>query len=100
HGYFAFYFWLRHCFGADAIIHNGKHGNLEWLPGKATALSSSCYPEAVLGPLPQLYPFIVNDPGEGTQAKRRTPAVIVDHLTPPLRRAHSYGPRRNLHIMS
>src|SRR5207248_1437967 len=54
HGYFAFYFWLRHCFGADAIIHNGKHGNLEWLPGKATALSSSCYPEAALGPMPQL----------------------------------------------
>jgi cobaltochelatase CobN len=83
HGYLAFYFWLRHVFGAHAVIHNGKHGNLEWLPGKATALSAECYPEAALGPLPQLYPFIVNDPGEGTQAKRRTAAVIIDHLTPP-----------------
>ena len=72
HGYLAFYACLRHEFGAHAIIHMGKHGNLEWLPGKALALSETCYPEAVLGPLPHLYPFIVNDPGEGTQAKRRT----------------------------
>ena len=72
HGYLAFYFWLRHSFKAHAVIHNGKHGNLEWLPGKATALGAECYPEIALGPLPQLYPFIVNDPGEGTQAKRRT----------------------------
>ena len=71
HGYLAFYLWLRHRFGAHAIVHLGKHGNLEWLPGKATALSADCLPEAVLGPLPHLYPFIVNDPGEGTQAKRR-----------------------------
>jgi cobaltochelatase CobN len=99
HGYFAFYFWLRHVFGAHAVIHNGKHGNLEWLPGKATALSSSCYPEAALGPLPQLYPFIVNDPGEGTQAKRRTSAVIVDHLTPPLTRAETYGPLKDLEAL-
>ena len=75
-------------------IHLGKHGNLEWLPGKALALSADCFPEAVLGPLPHLYPFIVNDPGEGSQAKRRAPAVIVDHLTPPLTRAESYGPLR------
>ena len=99
HGYFAFYFWLRHVFGAHAVIHNGKHGNLEWLPGKATGLSSSCYPEAVLGPLPQLYPFIVNDPGEGTQAKRRTSAVILDHLTPPLTRAETYGPLKDLEAL-
>ncbi len=91
HGYLAFYFWLRSEFGAQAIIHNGKHGNLEWLPGKATGLSAACYPEAALGPVPQLYPFIVNDPGEGTQAKRRTGAVIIDHLTPPLTRAETYG---------
>src|SRR3546814_1505779 len=70
----------------------GKHGNMEWLPGKALALSAACFPEAVFGPLPHLYPFIVNDPGEGTQAKRRAQAVIVDHLTPPLTRAESYGP--------
>ena len=91
HGYLAFYLWLRHRFGAHAIVHLGKHGNLEWLPGKATALSAACLPEAVLGPVPHLYPFIVNDPGEGTQAKRRTAAVIVDHLTPPMTRAESWG---------
>ncbi|MBM3520661.1 MAG: cobaltochelatase subunit CobN, partial [Alphaproteobacteria bacterium] len=84
HGYLAFHFWLRHQFGAHAVIHNGKHGNLEWLPGKAHALTDACFPEIALGPLPQIYPFIVNDPGEGSQAKRRTSAVIVDHLTPPL----------------
>jgi cobaltochelatase CobN len=91
HGYFAAYAWLADDFRADALIHLGKHGTLEWLPGKALALSAECFPETVLGPLPHLYPFIVNDPGEGTQAKRRSQAVIVDHLTPPLTRAGSYG---------
>ncbi|MDP7669793.1 MAG: cobaltochelatase subunit CobN [Alphaproteobacteria bacterium] len=91
HGYFAFYAWLRGPFAAHAVVHMGKHGNLEWLPGKALALSETCFPEAALGPLPHLYPFIVNDPGEGSQAKRRTAAVIIDHLTPPLTRAESYG---------
>jgi cobaltochelatase CobN len=91
HGYLAFYAWVAEGFRADAVVHMGKHGNLEWLPGKALALSSACFPEAALGPLPHLYPFIVNDPGEGTQAKRRAHAVIVDHLTPPLTRAESYG---------
>lgn len=99
HHYLAFYFWLRHHWGADAIVHMGKHGNLEWLPGKALALSESCWPEAVFGPTPHLYPFIVNDPGEGTQAKRRTSAVIIDHLTPPLTRAESYGPLRDLEAL-
>ncbi len=99
HGYLAFYFWLRHNFQAHAVIHNGKHGNLEWLPGKANGLSSECYPEIAHGPLPQLYPFIVNDPGEGTQAKRRTSAVIVDHLTPPLTRAETYGPLKDLEAL-
>ena len=96
HGYLAFYGWLRRDFGAQAIIHFGKHGNLEWLPGKALALSSECFPEIALGAVPHLYPFIVNDPGEGTQAKRRAQAVIIDHLTPPLSRAESYGPLRDL----
>lgn len=96
HGYFAFYAWLRDDFRADAVVHVGKHGNLEWLPGKSLALSAECYPEAALGPLPHLYPFIVNDPGEGTQAKRRAQAVVIDHLTPPLTRAESYGPLREL----
>ena len=91
HSYFAAYAWLADEFRADAVIHLGKHGTLEWLPGKALALSAECFPEAVFAPLPHLYPFIVNDPGEGTQAKRRTQAVIIDHLTPPLTRAGSYG---------
>src|SRR5712671_1510778 len=91
HSYFAVYAWLAEEFRADAVIHLGKHGTLEWLPGKALALSAECFPEAVLAPLPHLYPFIVNDPGEGTQAKRRAEAVIIDHLTPPLTRAGSYG---------
>ena len=96
HGYLAFYAWLREVERVHAVVHMGKHGNLEWLPGKALALSEDCYPEAALGPLPHLYPFIVNDPGEGTQAKRRAQAVIVDHLTPPLTRAESYGPLAEL----
>jgi cobaltochelatase CobN len=92
HGYLAFYAWLREEMAVHAVIHMGKHGNLEWLPGKALALSETCFPEAAFGPMPHLYPFIVNDPGEGTQAKRRAQAVIIDHLTPPLTRAESYGP--------
>nr|WP_276583563.1 cobaltochelatase subunit CobN [Pseudomonas sp. RIT-PI-S] len=96
HGYLAFYFWLRLHYGAHALIHVGKHGNLEWLPGKGVGLSASCWPDALLGPLPNIYPFIVNDPGEGAQAKRRTQAVIIDHLMPPLTRAESYGPLRDL----
>ncbi|WP_323798119.1 cobaltochelatase subunit CobN [Nisaea sp.] len=99
HGYLAFYIWLREQFGAHAIVHMGKHGNMEWLPGKSLALSESCYPEAVFGALPNLYPFIVNDPGEGTQAKRRSAAVIIDHLTPPLTRAESYGPLKELEAL-
>jgi cobaltochelatase CobN len=99
HGYFAFYFFLRESFGADAVIHMGKHGNMEWLPGKSLGLSAECYPEAVFGPVPHLYPFIVNDPGEGTQAKRRASAVIIDHLTPPLTRAESHGVLKDLEAL-
>jgi cobaltochelatase CobN len=91
HSYLAFYFWLREVYAVDAVIHVGKHGNLEWLPGKGTALSASCWPDAVLGPMPHFYPFIVNDPGEGAQAKRRTQAVIIDHLMPPMTRAETSG---------
>jgi cobaltochelatase CobN len=99
HNYLAFYAWLRTVFAAHAAVHVGKHGNLEWLPGKALALSDACFPQAVAGPVPQLYPFIVNDPGEGTQAKRRIGAVIIDHLTPPLTRAESYGPLKALEAL-
>ncbi|MFC3151060.1 cobaltochelatase subunit CobN [Litoribrevibacter euphylliae] len=91
HSYLAFYFWLRHCYQVSAVIHVGKHGNLEWLPGKGSALSDQCWPDIALGPMPHFYPFIVNDPGEGSQAKRRTQAVIIDHLMPPMTRAESYG---------
>ncbi|MEE4451150.1 cobaltochelatase subunit CobN [Novosphingobium resinovorum] len=99
HAYLAFHVWLERRFGAQALVHVGKHGNLEWLPGKAISLSATCFPEICAGPLPQLYPFIVNDPGEGTQAKRRIGAVIIDHLTPPLTRAESYGPLKHLEAL-
>ena len=91
HHYLGTYFWLRHCFGAHAVVHMGKHGNLEWLPGKNVGMSANCGPDAALGDLPLIYPFLVNDPGEGTQAKRRAHATIVDHLIPPMARAESYG---------
>jgi cobaltochelatase CobN len=90
HEYLAYYHWLRSSFGVQAIVHVGKHGNLEWLPGKSLALSANCYPEVALQTIPNIYPFIVNDPGEGSQAKRRSQAVIIDHLTPPLTRAELY----------
>lgn len=88
--YLAFYQWIQEDFDAHAVIHFGKHGNLEWLPGRSVALGSDDFPQIALKTLPNLYPFIVNDPGEGTQAKRRASAVIVDHLTPPLTRAGLY----------
>jgi cobaltochelatase CobN len=91
HEYLAYYYWLREKFQVNAIVHVGKHGNLEWLPGKSLSLSNSCYPEIALQTIPNIYPFIVNDPGEGSQAKRRSHAVIIDHLTPPLTRAELYG---------
>ena len=94
HHYLAAYHWLRdreHGFGAHAMVHVGKHGNLEWLPGKTAALSAVCAADAAIGDLPLVYPFLVNDPGEGTQAKRRVHAVLVDHLVPPMARAESYG---------
>jgi cobaltochelatase CobN len=91
HQYLAAYRWLEREFGAHALVHLGKHGNLEWLPGKGVGLAAYDAPDAVLGNLPLVYPFIVNDPGEGTQAKRRAHATIVDHLIPPMARAESYG---------
>ncbi|WP_219418907.1 cobaltochelatase subunit CobN [Pseudonocardia nigra] len=91
HHYLAAYRWLEQEFGADAVVHLGKHGTLEWLPGKGLGLAAEDAPDAVLGELPLVYPFIVNDPGEGTQAKRRGHAVVVDHLVPPMARADTYG---------
>ncbi|MCA3439000.1 MAG: cobaltochelatase subunit CobN [Rhodobacter sp.] len=85
HGYVAFYLWLRQAFGAQALVHIGAHGTLEWLPGKAVALSDACWPEALIGDLPVIYPFIVNDPGEAAQAKRRIGALTLGHIPPALR---------------
>jgi cobaltochelatase CobN len=96
HHYAAFYRWLAEEWRADALIHFGTHGTLEWLPGKSLALSADCAPDALLGDLPLMYPFVVNNPGEGAQAKRRTHAVIVDHLVPPLTHADTYGPLATL----
>jgi cobaltochelatase CobN len=90
HHYLACYRFVDAVWGADAIVHLGKHGTLEWLPGKMLALSASCAPDAALGDMPLVYPFVVNDPGEGVQAKRRAHAVIVDHLVPPMMRAETY----------
>ncbi|RYJ07360.1 MAG: cobaltochelatase subunit CobN, partial [Actinomycetales bacterium] len=96
HHYLAAYRWLRGSkdsggFGAHAVVHLGKHGSMEWLPGKNAALSASCATDAAIADLPLIYPFLVNDPGEGAQAKRRAHAVVVDHLIPPMARAETYG---------
>lgn len=91
HHYLAAYRWVEKGFGAHAIVHLGKHGSMEWLPGKNAALSAACATDAVIGNLPLIYPFLINDPGEGAQAKRRAHATIVDHLIPPMARADSYG---------
>src|SRR6202790_3651858 len=91
HHYLAAYHWIDAGFGADAVVHLGKHGNLEWLPGKTLGMSAACGADAALGNLPLIYPFLVNDPGEGTQAKRRAHATLIDHLIPPMARAETYG---------
>jgi cobaltochelatase CobN len=91
HHYLAAYHWLREDFGAHAVVHVGKHGNLEWLPGKTAGMSAACGADAAIGDIPLIYPFLVNDPGEGTQAKRRAHATLIGHLVPPMARAESYG---------
>ncbi len=91
HHYLAAYHWLREEFGAHAVVHVGKHGNLEWLPGKTAGMSAACGADAAIGDIPLIYPFLVNDPGEGTQAKRRAHATLIGHLVPPMARAESYG---------
>jgi len=96
HALLAFGLWLRRSFKADALLHMGAHGTLEWLPGKAVALTGSCFPEAVVGPLPVVYPFIVSNPGEAAQAKRRIAAVTIGHLPPPLTEGGLSGATREL----
>lgn len=90
HHYLGAYRWVRDVFGADAIVQCGKHGTLEWLPGKSLGLAQTCYPALAQGPLPLFYPFIVDDPGEGMQAKRRAHACVIDHLISPMTKAETY----------
>ena len=90
HDYYAFYKWLREEFAADAVVHLGTHGSLEWLPGKTVGLDAESAPDALVADLPNVYPYIVNNPGEGTQAKRRSYAAVVDYLTPPMAEAGTY----------
>ncbi len=90
HHYIFHYRWIRDVFKADAVLHIGKHGSLEWLPGKSLALSQECYPDISIMDLPNIYPYIINDPGEGTQAKRRSYACVVDHLIPVMTNAGRY----------
>ncbi|MBY0610860.1 MAG: cobaltochelatase subunit CobN [Beijerinckiaceae bacterium] len=99
HGFLAFYWWLRRFAKVDAIVHLGAHGSLEWLPGKSSALSASCWPEIALGPTPMIYPFIISDPGEAAQAKRRLSAVTIGHLTPPLVEAGIHGPASEIEAL-
>src|SRR5262245_8461183 len=96
HALLAFGLWLRHGAKVDALLHMGAHGTLEWLPGKAVALSSTCFPEALVGALPVVYPFIVTNPGEAAQAKRRIAAVTIGHLPPPLVETELSGEARAL----
>ena len=91
HHYLAAYRWVRDQFAAHAVVHVGKHGNLEWLPGKTSGMSARCASDAAIGDIPLIYPFLINDPGEGTQAKRRAHATLIGHLVPPMARAESYG---------
>ncbi|MGM0717038.1 MAG: cobaltochelatase subunit CobN [Halobacteriota archaeon] len=90
HDYHAFYAWLREEFDADAVVHLGTHGSLEWLPGKTVGLDAESAPDALVADLPNVYPYIINNPGEGTQAKRRSYAAVVDYLTPPMANAGTY----------
>jgi cobaltochelatase CobN len=96
HALVAFGLWLQHVAKADALVHMGAHGTLEWLPGKAVALTAACFPEIVTGPLPVIYPFIVSNPGEAAQAKRRISGVTIGHLPPPLIASELSGAAREL----
>ncbi len=91
HHYLAYYRWMKNVFGAQAVIHVGTHGTLEWLPGKGNAMSEECYPDVIFEDMPHIYPYIINDPGEAVQAKRRSWAVILTHMIPAMMRAEGYG---------
>lgn len=99
HHYYAYYRWIRDVFGADLIMHIGKHGSLEWLPGKSVGLSDSCFPDIAISDLPNVYPYIINNPGEGTQAKRRSYCCIIDHLVPVMHKADLYDHLAEIEVM-
>ena len=98
HQYYAYYHWIRDVFKANVIMHIGKHGTLEWLPGKSIGLSASCFPDVAISDLPNVYPYIINNPGEGTQAKRRSYCCIIEHLVPVMHNADSYEELAKLEI--
>ena len=100
HHYYAYYRWIRDVFRADVVMHIGKHGSLEWLPGKSVGLSNLCFPDIAISDLPNIYPYIVNDPGEGIQAKRRSYCCIIDHLIPVMHNADSYGELAEIEVLS
>jgi cobaltochelatase CobN len=99
HALVAFGLWLQHVVAADALVHMGAHGTLEWLPGKAVALSAQCFPEIVTGRLPVIYPFIASNPGEAAQAKRRIAGVTIGHLPPPLTTTGTSGDAHQLELL-
>jgi len=99
HHYYAYYRWIRDVFLADVVMHIGKHGSLEWLPGKSVGLSQSCFPDIAISDLPNIYPYIINNPGEGTQAKRRSYCCIIDHLVPVMHNADAYDEMAELEVM-
>ena len=99
HHYYAYYRWIRDVFKADAVMHIGKHGSLEWLPGKSVGLSQSCFPDIAISDLPNIYPYIINNPGEGTQAKRRSYCCIIDHLVPVMHNADAYDEMAELEVL-
>jgi cobaltochelatase CobN len=99
HHYYAYYRWIRDVFGANLVMHIGKHGSLEWLPGKSVGLSDSCFPDIAISDLPNIYPYIINNPGEGTQAKRRSYCCIIDHLVPVMHNADAYDELASIEVM-
>ncbi|MBQ5345914.1 MAG: cobaltochelatase subunit CobN, partial [Acidaminococcaceae bacterium] len=100
HQYLAFYYWLREIFQADAVIHLGTHGNLEWLPGKATGLDEASYPDIALGPLPNIYPYLMTISGEGVIAKRRSSACLIGYLPAPVEEAGAFDELAELEKMA
>ncbi|MCU1265132.1 MAG: bchH [Acidobacteria bacterium] len=90
HGFMAFYAFMEKVFSADAVIHVGTHGAMEFMPGKQVGLSGECWPDRLIGELPNLYIYSVNNPSEGSIAKRRSYAELISYLTPPIENAGLY----------